>query len=186
MIGRVRKRTHCDGLSNELGGEEFLHVEPDGARIEPGDLEEVLDEPLEPHHVARQQVERGLRTLGKFVASRLHHLDRRRERHQRRAQFVAHVGREPRIAFDPLLEGFGHVVERLGEDAQIGIVGRFEARVEATAGDRGGSLRGGADRADGASRGEDSEQEAEAGGDRCGEQERQPDAATASNSPHRD
>ena len=92
-------------------------MEPDGAGIEPGDLEEVFDEALEPHHVAGEQVERGLGPLRELVAPRLHHLDRRRQRHQRRTQFVAHVGREAGIAFDALLQRFGHVVERLGEDA---------------------------------------------------------------------
>ena len=61
---------------------------------------------------ADQQVEGGLGPLGHLVAPGLHHLDRRRQRHQRRAQLVADVGREAGVALDALLQRRGHVVER--------------------------------------------------------------------------
>ena len=44
------------------------------------------------------------------------------------------VGREAGVSFDALLQRLGHVVERLGENAQVRVVGGLEARVEATAG----------------------------------------------------
>ncbi len=151
-------------------------MEADRAGVEPRDLEQVLDEALEPDDVARQEVERRLRPFGELVAAGLHHLDRGRQRHQRRSEFVADVGGEPGVALDALLQRLGHVVERLGEDSEVGVVGGLEAGVEAAAGDRRGRLRGGADGTDRTAGGEDAEEDAEAGRDRCGEDQRQPNA----------
>ena len=68
-----------DGVADELGDEQLLEVQADRAGVEAADLEQVLDEALEPGHVARQEVERGLGPLGHLVAPGLHHLDRRRQ-----------------------------------------------------------------------------------------------------------
>ena len=53
-----------------------------------------VDQLLEPLDVGHQQVEGLLRPLGQVVAVVLQHLDRVGERGQRRAQLVAHRGRE--------------------------------------------------------------------------------------------
>ena len=94
----------------------------DGADVEAGDLEQVLDELLEAVDVGRQQVERGLGPVGHLVAAVLQHLDRRGQRHQRRAQLVADLGREPGVAVDAVLERLGHVVERHGQHVEVGVV----------------------------------------------------------------
>ena len=71
-------RQAADGhrLADELGDEQVLEVEADGAGVEAGDLQQVLDQALEAGDVADQQVERGLGPLGHVVAAGLHHLDR--------------------------------------------------------------------------------------------------------------
>ena len=98
---RARAAADRDRVADELGGQQFLEVQPDGAGVEAADLEQVLDEALEADDVALQQVERGLGPLGHLVAPGVHHLDRRGQRHQRRPQLVADVGREPGVALDP-------------------------------------------------------------------------------------
>ena len=90
---------------------------------------------------------------------------------------MAHVGGEAGIALDAQLQGLGHLVERLGEDLEVGVVGGLESRVEATAGDRRSGLGRGSHRADRASRREHSEEDPEPGGDGCGKDQRQPHAA---------
>ena len=73
--GRLGQAADRDRLADELGHEQVLAVQPDRAGIEATDLEQVLDEPLEPGTSPTEQVERGLRPLGHLVATRLHHLD---------------------------------------------------------------------------------------------------------------
>ena len=93
------------GLHDQLGDAHLLEVEVHDAGVEAGDLEQVLDQLLEALDVGDHQVERGPRPVGHVVALVLEHLDRRGQRHERRAQLVADVGREPGVALDPLLEG---------------------------------------------------------------------------------
>ena len=50
--------------------------------------------------------------VGQVVAPGVEHLDRGRQRGERRAQLVADVGGEARLALDAALHGVGHVVER--------------------------------------------------------------------------
>ena len=150
-------------------------MQADGAGVEAADLEEVLDEALEAADVARQQVERGLGPLGHLLAAGLHHLDRRRQRHQRRAQLVADVGREAGVALDAQLQRRRHVVERPGEHAEVGVVARRQAGAEVAAGDRLGGLRRLGDRPHGAAGGEDAEQHAEQRRDDAGEEQREGD-----------
>ena len=101
---RVRRRRHRDGVAHELARLQVLEVQPDRAGVEPADLEQVLDEAAEAGDVAHEQVERRLGPLGHLVAAGLHHLDRRRQRHQRRAQLVADVGGEAGVALDAQLQ----------------------------------------------------------------------------------
>ena len=53
---------------------------------------------------------------------------------------MAHLGREPGVAFDPDLERLGHHVERRGEQIDVGVVALGQTRVEASTGDRLGGL----------------------------------------------
>ena len=144
----ARQAADGDGLTDELGDEQILEMEPDGAGVEPGDLEQVLDQALEPGDVADQQVECSLGPLGHLVATGLHHLDAGGERHQRRPQLVADVAGEPGIAFDAVLQCLGHVVERGREELEVVVVGVLEPGVEPPAGDRLGGLGRVAERAD--------------------------------------
>jgi len=132
---RVAHRRHADGLAHELGHEQVLPHEADGARVEPRDLEQVLDQVLEAGHVGDEQVEGGGRPLGHVVPAGLQHLDRRRQRHEGRPQLVAHVRREPGVALHPQLEGRRHVVEGGRQLPQILVVGGLEPGVEPAAGD---------------------------------------------------
>ena len=45
---RRRRRADGDGVAHELGDRQVLEVEADGAGVEAADLEQVLDEALEP------------------------------------------------------------------------------------------------------------------------------------------
>ena len=49
---------------------------------------------------------------------------------------MADVGCEAGVSFDALLQRLGHVVERVGEDTQVGVRSGLEARVESPSGDR--------------------------------------------------
>ena len=74
--------------------------------------------------------------VGHLVAPVVQHLDRGGQGHQRRAQLVAHVGREAGVALDAVLEGLGHVVERRDErTSRSGSSLALEAGVEPAAGD---------------------------------------------------
>ena len=108
--------------------------------VEAGDLEQVLDELLEAVDVGHQQVERGAGPLGHLVAAVLEHLDRGGQGHERGAQLVADVGGEAGVALDAVLEGLGHLVERLGEEVEVGVAADGQAGVEAPAGDGLGGL----------------------------------------------
>ncbi len=168
-----RCRGDGDGVAHELADAQVLEVEADRPGVEAADLEEVLDEPAEAGDVADEEVEGGLGPLRHLVAPRLHHVDRRRERHQRRAQLVRDVGGEAGVALDALLQRRCHVVERAGEHAEIGIVGGSEPRLEPAAGDRLGGFGGVGDRAHGPPSGEHADEHAESGRDRRGEEQRQ-------------
>ena len=62
---------------------QVLEVQADRPGVEPADLEEIFDKSAESSDVAHQQVEGGLGPFRHLVASRLHHVDRSRESHQR-------------------------------------------------------------------------------------------------------
>ncbi len=135
-----RHAADSDRLAHELGDEQVFEVQADRAGVEPGDLQQVLDESLEPGDIGDQQVERRLGALGHVVAASLHHLDAGGECHQRRAQLVADIAGESGVAFDAVLQRLGHVVERGRQQLQVVVVGVFESGVEATAGDGLGGL----------------------------------------------
>ena len=154
---------------------QVLEVEADSPGVEPADLEEVLDQSAESGHVADEEVEGGLGSFGHLVTARLHHVDRRRQRHQRRAQFMGDVRGEPRVALDPLLERRRHVVERAGEDPEVRVVSRNKPRLESAAGDRLGRFGRVGDRANGTAGSQHTDEHAKSGRDRRGEEERQRD-----------
>ena len=68
---------------------------------------------------------------GRSAAADVEHLDGGGQRGDRRAQLVADVGGEALLAFDPFLDGVGHVVERAGEPVEVGVVLLVEPGVEA-------------------------------------------------------
>ena len=173
---RVAHRRHADGLAHELGHQQVLAHEPHGAGVEPGDLQQVLDQALEPGHVGHQQVEGGDRPLGHLVAARLQHLDRRRQRHQRRAQLVADVAGEAGVVLDPQLQRRRHVVEGGRQLAEVLVVGGLEAGVEAAAGDGLGGLGGVGQRAHRPARRPHAEQHAERRGEDGGAEQGHADA----------
>ena len=138
---------------------ELLEVEAHGAGVEAGDLEQVLDEALEAGDVADEEVERDLRPLGHLVAPGLHHLDRRATRvisGERSSWLTSDANRASRST--RCCSAATISLNEFGQRAQVGVVGRLEAGVEPTAGDRLGRLRGVAERPDGAVGGEHAEQ----------------------------
>ncbi len=111
-------------------------VEVGGARVEPGQLEQVDDHRIEAADLADHHIEGLLRAVGQVGPFGVEYLDGRRERGDRRAQLVADVGSESLLAFDTCLYGVGHVVEGTGESVEIGVVRRVESGVERTLGER--------------------------------------------------
>ncbi len=69
------------------------------------------------------------------------HVDRGRDRGQRRAQFVGDVGREPDFLLDAALQGFGHSVERRRERSEVGVAVGVEPGAETPTRDLGGRDR---------------------------------------------
>ena len=119
---------------------DLLGVEIGRAGVEARELEQVDHHRVEASHLADHDVERLLAAVGQIVAAGVEHLDRRRQGGDRRAQLVADVGGEALLAFDPLLHGVGHVVERAGEPIEVGIGLLLEPRVEPTVGDVAGGV----------------------------------------------
>jgi hypothetical protein len=169
--GRGGHAADCSGLADELGDEQVVEVESNRTGVEAGDLQQVFHQTLEAGDVGDQQVERGLGPLGHVVAAALHHLDAGSQRHQRGAQLVADVAGEAGIAFHARLQRGGHVVERVGQHAQVGVVGGLEAGVQPAAGDGLGGLGRVAQWADGSAGHQRPEQCAGQCGDEAGEDE---------------
>ena len=90
---------------------------------------------LEPVDLVGDQGRGGCRSVSSALRAAGEHAGRRGEGLQRRAQFVADVGGEPAVAFDPRGQLVDHLVERGGQPGQIGLGGRVEAGVEVTGGD---------------------------------------------------
>ncbi len=109
------------------------------AGVDAGQLEQVHDHLVEPTHLPDHDVERLLGALRQVGPAAVEHFDGGCERRDRRAQLVADVGGEARLALEPGLHGVGHVVERLRQAGQIGVGLRSHAGVEAAGGDLAGS-----------------------------------------------
>ncbi|MEY2765346.1 MAG: hypothetical protein RL552_251 [Actinomycetota bacterium] len=148
---------------------QHVTIEPNGAGVVTGDLEQVLDQTAESRDVGDEQVEGGLTAFGELVASRHHHLDGSSQRHERRPQLVTHVAGEPRVALDAVLQPRHHVVERLGQCVEIGVVSRFEACVEASVGDGARGVGGAGERAHDALARHDAQHQPDEHGDDGGE-----------------
>ena len=127
----------------------LLELEAGYAGIEPRDLEEVLDELLEAIDVTDHEVEGRARPFGHVLALVVHHLDGRRQGHQRRAELVADVGGEPGVALDAVLEGLGHVVERRRDGTEVRVLADLEPGVEQAVGECHGRRRHAGERAQG-------------------------------------
>ena len=119
----------------ELVDVELLEVELAGADVEPRELEQVDHHVVEASYLVDDDVERLLRALRELVPPPVDDLDRRRQRGDRRAQLVAHVGGEAGLALDPVLHRVGHVVERPGEAIEIRIGLGLHPGVESAFGD---------------------------------------------------
>ena len=127
---RIGERAHAHGLAHELGHQQVLTVKPDGAGVEAGDLEQVLDQPLEAPDVGHDEVDGGGRLVGQLLPPALQDLGRRGQRREGGTELVAHVRREPGIALDPLLERRRHVVERPGQHLEVRVVARLQPGAE--------------------------------------------------------
>ena len=103
-------------LDAELGA-----LERHRARLEPGQVEELLHEPAEPLDLGEHRAERLGIGLGDAVDEVLEH---RLQRGDRRAQLVRHVGDEVAAHAVGLGELGGHLVERAGELADLVARGR--------------------------------------------------------------
>ncbi|CAB4791882.1 unannotated protein [freshwater metagenome] len=89
---------------------------------------------------------------------------------------MADIARKASVAFDALLQRGGHVVERIGEQFQVVVVGGLEASVEASAGDGLGCLRCIGEWPHGAAGCHVTEDHAEHRGDEASEHQRQSNA----------
>ena len=116
---------------DRLGQHHRLLVGLVDAGVEAGQLEQVEHHLVEAADLVDDDVERLPAALGEVVAAAVEHLDRGRERGDRRAQLVADVGGEPGLTLDAVLHGVGHVVERGDEPVEVGVVLGVEAGVEA-------------------------------------------------------
>ena len=84
-----------------------------GAGVDARELEQVHHHLIEPANLPDDDVERLLGAFGQVGAAAVEHLDRGRQRGDRRSQLVADVGREASLALEPGLHRIGHLVERL-------------------------------------------------------------------------
>ena len=116
------------------------------AGVDPRDLQQLEHHLLEQLHLLGEHRERFDDLRWQLVSAPVDDLDRGGDRGQRRAELVAHVGREACFAFDPFLQRTRHRVERLRQAAEVGVVELAEAGVECTAGDALGSFGDGGER----------------------------------------
>ena len=100
-----------DGPLHQFADVDLLEEDIGRAGVGPGHLQQVGDHALEPAQVVAQQLEGPLGPRGQVVTVRLEHLQRRRQRGQRRAQLMADVGIETGLALDAGLELVDHGVE---------------------------------------------------------------------------
>ena len=134
LDGQVRVAVAGGDPRQEVAEQRRLEVHLDAAGVDAGDLEEVEHHLVEALHLADDDVERLLRPLGQVGAAAVEHLDRGRQRGDRRAQLVAHVRGEAGLALDPALHGVGHVVERRHHLVEVRVGLGFETGVEVALG----------------------------------------------------
>lgn len=67
--GRPWRTAHGHGVPHELGDGKVFHMKANGTGIETGDLEQVLDEPLESRDIGHEKIESGLGAIGHLVVS---------------------------------------------------------------------------------------------------------------------
>ena len=123
------------GPADQLAGVDLVEGQLGRPGVEPGDLEQVVDHPGEAPEVAVEEVERTLCPRGELVAVALDHRDGGGQGGEGRPQLVAHVGGEPGLPLDAVLEVGGHPVERRGQLLEIGVVAGIDAGVELAVGD---------------------------------------------------
>ena len=93
--------------------------------VEPGEREQVLDQPLDPPHLGHRHAPRPAappRRVGLLLAGEDFELAA--DRGQRAAQLVRGVGDELALPGEGVVEAVEHVVERLGEGRELGRGGR--------------------------------------------------------------
>lgn len=129
QVHGVQPGAGVEARGDLVGEVDVVQDQPGGARVEAGDLHQVLDEVAEPLGLADDEAYGGLdhrvHAAGLGVEFLFEHLHHRRDRGQRGAQLVRHVGDEPARGVvpgghvgDPLLQRLGGLVERpcqLGE-----------------------------------------------------------------------
>ncbi len=123
------------------------------ARVQPGDLHQLVDQRPEPAYVGDQQLDRAACRFWQLAALLAQQRSLGDQRGQRRAQLVCDVGCEPPLAClrgyqfgDLRLERVGHLIEGRGPRAEL--IGRAggQPRVEPAAGDQPRGLAGPGDR----------------------------------------
>ena len=123
QVDGVQPGPGVDACRDLVGEVDVVQDQPCGARIEAGDLHEVLDEVVEPPGLADDEPYGGLdhrvHRPGLGLQLLLQDLRHGCDRGERRTEFVAHVRDEPPggvvprgHVLDPFLQRFGRVVER--------------------------------------------------------------------------
>jgi hypothetical protein len=112
-----------------------------GGLVGAGELQEVGDELLEAHDLVVEQRHRRAGPLVERVAAAHQHRGGGRQRLQRRAQLVAHVGGEAAVGLGPALHLVDHPVERDREPVEVGVGVAGHPGREVAGGDAVGRLR---------------------------------------------
>ena len=116
---RPQLRAH---QAEQLGHRDVAEIDVDPAGLDLGDVEQVADEPeLLLGHPA-DEADLRLLLAGERRLAVEQQLGQRDDRVQRRAQLVAHVGQEARLALVGVAQALGAVVELgvEGDDAAVG------------------------------------------------------------------
>ena len=124
---RPQLRAH---QAEQLGHRDVAEIDVDPAGLDLGDVQQVADEPeLLLGHPA-DEADLGLLLAGERRLAVEEQLGQGHDRVQRRAQLVAHVGQEARLALVGVAQAIGAVVE-LGVEGHDAAVGAVELAVEA-------------------------------------------------------
>ena len=130
---------HVDALGAQLGD----------PRVEPGDLQQVAEQRLEPVQLRDEQLRAAPQRGQQLVAGGVEDVGGHPDGGERRPQLVADVGGEPPLQRaellqlpDLLLDAARHLVVRLAEPGQLVLALHGEALVEVAVGEPLGDLRG--------------------------------------------